>query len=104
MNRGVQVALEEESPGGKEEAGDTRGVDEDDGPESSTIAEEFGDDASDKDAESHADVPGDEDGGVGGASLVVAGHVDGHVLEGRPHVSVAETDEKGGAVVAEGDG
>ena len=97
---GVEVALEEEGLGGEEEAGNTGSVDEDDGPESSTIAEEFGDDASDKYAESHADVPGDEDGGVGGSALIVAGHVDGHVLEGGPHVAVAEADEEGGAVVA----
>ena len=97
---GVEVALEEEGLGGEEETGDTGGVDEDDGPEGCTVAEEFGDDASDEDAEAHADVPGDEDGGVGGAALVVAGHVDGHVLEGGPHVAVAEADEEGGAVVA----
>ena len=104
MDRRVQVTLEEERPGGEEEAGDTCGVDEDDGPEGSAVTEDLRDDASDKYAESHADVPGDENGGVGGTTLVVTGHVDGHVLEGWPHVSVAETDEKGGAVVAEGNG
>ena len=98
---GVEVALEEEGLGGEEETGDTCSIDEDDGPEGGTVAEEFGDDASDKDAESHADIPGDKNGGVGGSALIVAGHVDGHVLEGGPHVAVAEADEEGGAVVAD---
>ena len=100
-NSGVEVAAEEEGLRGKEETGDTRGIDNDHRPESGGVAEEFGDDAAQEDAETHANVPGDQDGRVGRATLVVAGYVDGHVLEGRPHVTVAQTDKEGRAVVAE---
>ena len=58
------------------------------------------DDTAQEDAQSHANVPGDEDGAVGRAALVVAGYIDGHVLESRPEMSVTQPDEQGGAIVA----
>ena len=86
---GIEPARQEEVSGAQEEGGDAHGIDADDGPEGRCIAEVFGNDTSQEDTQSHTHVPGDEDGGIGGAPLVVGCHVDGHVLEGRPHVSVA---------------
>ena len=60
----------------------------------------LGHDATHQDAQSHANVPRDEDGRVGCAALVVLCHIDHHVLECGPHVSVAQSDEQGRAVVA----
>ena len=91
----AETALEEERLGGSEESGDTRGIHEDYRPEGGGIAQMLGDDAAQEDAEAHADVPGDEDGGIGRAALVVVRHADGHVLEGGPHVTVAKTDQQG---------
>lgn len=59
----------------------------------------LGYDAAQQDTQSHADVPRDEDGGVGRSALVMASYVDHHVLESRPHVTVAQSDEDGGGVV-----
>ena len=76
-------------------------VDQGDGPEGGSVAQVLGGDAAQEDAKAHADIPGDEDGGVGRAALAVMGHGDHHVLEGRPQVAVAQSDEQGGAVVAD---
>ena len=46
-------------------------------------------------AKSHTDIPRDEDSGVGRTSLVVMGHIDGHILEGWPHVTIAKTYQDG---------
>ena len=97
----AEPALEEEVLRGHEEAADTGGIDRHDRPEGGSIAEQLGDDASEQDAQAHADVPRDEDGGVGRATLIILGHADGHVLESRPQVSVAEADEQGRTVIAE---
>ena len=100
MYVGIQVATEEEGLGGKEEKGDTKGVDEGDSPESGIVAQELGNDASHENAQAHAKVPRDEDGGVGCASLVVGGHAYGHILEGGPHVTIAKSKKDGATVVA----
>ena len=86
---GIEIATEEEGTGGEEEGAHTGGVDHGYRPEGGTVADELRDDAANEDAQSHTDVPGDEDGAVGGATLVVRGHVDGHILEGGPHMAVA---------------
>lgn len=96
----IQIPAEEEGLCGQEIAGDTWGIDEYYCPESSPIADKLSDDTTNENAKSHADVPWDEDGGVGCAALVAVCHVDGHVLEGWPHVAVAETDKQRRAVIA----
>ena len=65
-------------------------------------AKTLGDDASEEDAEPHAEIPRDEDGGVGGAALIVAGYFDKHVEEGGIHLAVAETDADGGGIEGPG--
>ena len=100
-NRFIQITSEEKGLGGEEETGDTRGIDHHDRPEGGGIAQELGNHTSHKNAEAHTDVPGDEDGGVGSTPLAVAGHIDGHVLEGGPHVTVSQADEQGRAVIAD---
>ena len=100
-DRCIEVAAEEERLGGKEETEHTSAVDQHHRPEGGGIAHEFGDDTADEDAESHANVPRDEDGRVGRAALIVSGHIDSHILEGGPHVTVAETNQQGRTVVAE---
>ena len=82
----VQVAVQEERLGSQEVEGDTHGIDEGDRPEGSTIAQVLGNDATQEDAQSHTDIPRDEDGGVGRAALVIVCHIDGHILKCRPHV------------------
>ena len=85
----VEVAAEEKGLGGKEEGGNTDGIDGGYCPKGAGIAQIFSNDTTEEDAKSHADVPRDEDGGVGRATLIVAGYIDGHILEGGPHVTVA---------------
>lgn len=53
----VQITLQEEGLGGKEETGDTSGIDKHYGPKGRVVAQELGDDAAHEDAESHADIP-----------------------------------------------
>ena len=89
MALSLDLSFEEELARLEEVEEDAGEVDENDGPEGCSVAKGFGDDATDKDAEPHANVPGDEDGGVGGASLVVVSHRYHHVLEGWPKVAVA---------------
>ena len=96
---GIEISLKEEAAGGQEEKGDTGGIDGNDGPESGGVAKELADDTAHKDAEPHADVPRNEDGRVSCATLVVRSHADGHILEGGPHVAIAQTDEQGRGVV-----
>ena len=100
MHRLVQIPFKEERLGAKEEEGDAEGVDQSDGPEGGGIVEELRDDATQQDAETHADVPRDEDGAVGSTPLTVLRHVDGHILEGGPHVTVAQADEKRRDIIA----
>ncbi len=71
-----------------------------DGPKGCFVAEVFGNSATKEYAQAHAKVPTGEQSGVGCAALVVAGHADDHVLEGRPHVTVAQTDEQSRSVIA----
>ena len=101
-DRFVEVPSEEESLRGKEEAGHAGGIDEDDSPESSGIAQELRDHTANENAEAHTDIPGYEDGAVCSASLIIPSHIDSHVLEGRPHVPIAEADEQGGTVISNG--
>ena len=100
-DRFVEVPSEEESLRGKEEAGHAGGIDEDDSPESSGIAQELRDHTANENAEAHTDIPGYEDGAVCRTTLIVMRHIDSHVLESWPHVTVAEADEQGGTVVSE---
>ena len=100
MHRMIQVSLQEERLGGKEEESHAGTVDQNDAPERSGITHKFGDDSTEEYSQTYADVPRHEDGGVGSASLVVVCHVDGHVLEGGPHVTIAQSDEQCGTVVA----
>ena len=83
-----------------EEGGDACHIHDDHGPEGGQVAERIGDDAAHEHAQAHADVPRDEDAGIGCATLVVAGQIDEHVLERGPHVAVAQADEDGRAKVA----
>ena len=57
MHRLVQVPFKKKALGIEEEEGNPKGVDQDDGPESGRIVDEFRDDTTQKDAETHADVP-----------------------------------------------
>jgi hypothetical protein len=57
MHRLVQVPFKKKVLGIEEEEGNTKGVDQDDGPESGRIVDEFRDDTTQKDAKTHADVP-----------------------------------------------
>ena len=79
-------------------------VDTSDCPEGGCIAKKLGDDAADKDAYAHAYVPRDEDGGIGRTSLMMVSHRNHHVLEGWPQVAIAQSDENGGTIVADGVG
>ena len=97
----AETPSEEKGLGGGEEGSNTSGIDEDNSPERGAIAQIFGNDASGEDAKSHADVPRDQDGGISRTALVVMRHADGHVLEGRPHVPIAQSDEQGRTVVAD---
>ena len=93
MHRLVQVPFKKKALGIEEEEGNTKGVDQDNGPESGRIVDEFRDDTTQKDAETHTDVPWHEDGAIGSASLTVRCHIDSHILEGGPHVTIAQTDK-----------
>ena len=90
----AESALEEEGLGGGEEGGDACGIDDDDGPKGGVIAQILSYDSAEKDAKTHTNVPRNQNGGVGRATLVVVCHADGHVLEGRPHVAIAQADEQ----------
>jgi hypothetical protein len=57
MHRLVQVPFKKKVLGIEEEEGNTKGVDQDDGPESGRIVDELGNDTTQKDAKTHADVP-----------------------------------------------
>lgn len=57
MHRLVQVPFKKKALGIEEEEGNPKGVDQDDGPESGRIVDEFRDDTTQKDAETHTDVP-----------------------------------------------
>ena len=57
MHRLVQVPFKKKVLGIEEEEGNTKGVDQDDGPESGRIVDELRDDTTQKDAETHTDVP-----------------------------------------------
>ena len=81
---------------------DAKGVDEQGEPEGGGVASVVDGDAAEHDAEPHADVPTGELGGVGGASLVVGGEVDKHGLHTRPNMTVAQTNDEGGTIVANG--
>ena len=100
MDVGIQIAAKEEGLGGKKKECNTKGVDEGDRPESSIVTQMFGNNAPQEDAQTHTNIPRDEDGGVSRASLVIRGYTDGHVLEGGPHVTITQADENGATVVA----
>ena len=72
------------------------------GPEGSGVAEIFGYHPAEDDAETHTQIPAGQQGGVGGAALVVMRHRNDHVLEGWPHMPVAQTNEYGSGVKADG--
>ena len=74
----VVQACGEEEEGGAEELSDGYH------PEGGGVAEVFADEATGEYTQSDADVPGDEQGGVGRATFVVVRHGDYHVLEGGP--------------------
>ena len=57
MHRLVQVPFKKEALSIEEEEGNTKGVDQDNGPKSGGIVDEFRNDATQKDAETHTDVP-----------------------------------------------
>lgn len=57
MHRLVQVPFKKEALSIEEEEGNTKGVDQDNGPESGGIVDELRDDTTQKDAKTHADVP-----------------------------------------------
>ena len=81
---------------------DTGRVYEECGPESTVIAEMFGQDTAGQDAETETGIPGRQDGRIGRAALIVLGKVDEHVLESRIHVAVAESDNECRQIVAYG--
>ena len=54
----------------------------------------LGHNTSSQDAKSHAQIPRHEDGRVSSASLVIVCHIDGHILESGPHVTIAQSDEQ----------
>ena len=95
----IQVSIQEERLGGEEESRYSSGIDGHHSPESSPIAEILCDDATHQDTQSHTNVPRDENGRISRSSLVVLCHVDGHILESRPHMTVAQADEQGGTIV-----
>ena len=100
----IQIPAEEEGLRSQEIAGDTWGIDEYYCPESSPIADKLSDDTTNEYAKSHADVPRNEYGRVGSASLVVLGHIDAHILESGPHVSVAQAYQQSWTIIAHHDG
>jgi hypothetical protein len=57
MHRLVQVPFKKEALSIEEEEGNTKGVDQDNGPKSGGIVDELRDDTTQKDAETHTDVP-----------------------------------------------
>ena len=69
-------------------------------PECSSITEILDDGTTEEDADTDAEIPAGEEGGVGCASLVVGSNADDHVLEGRPKVTIAKADEDGGTLIA----
>ena len=92
MVKGARSHEEEES---------TRELRDGHNPEGGGVTGEFADDTAAEHTETDADIPRDEQRGVGGATLVVVGHGDNHVLEGRPEVAVAEAQQKRRAIVAD---
>ena len=104
MQGWIEVPFQEELLGGEEEGGSSDGIHCGHGPKRHVVAQSLGYDTSEKYSKSHPHVPRDEDGGVGGSALVVVRHIDGHVLECRPHVTVSQSDEHGRTVVAHPNG
>lgn len=86
--------------GEKEE--DACSIDSEGRPKGSGVAEVMYCHTSEDDAETHADIPAGEEGGVGCAPLVVGSEIDKHSLHARPDVAIAETYYKGCTVVAYG--
>ena len=64
------------------------------------IEKKLGKEASDYHTQAYAHIPSHKQCGVGCAAMVVRGKVDEHVLERRPQMAVAQTDEYCRAVVA----
>ena len=87
------------SAGEGEEGDDACHVHDDHGPEGRQIAQRVGKNAAYEYAQAHAYVPRNQDAGVGGATLVVTSQIDEHILECRPHMTVAQADENGRAIV-----
>ena len=81
---------------------DSEEVDDEGEPEGGEVACVVDGESSADDAESHADVPTGELGGVGCAALIVGCEGDEHGLHAWPDVAVAESDDEGGSVVADG--
>ena len=69
-------------------------------PECGSIAEILDNGAAEENAYTDAEIPAGEEGGVSCASLVIGGYTDDHVLEGRPEMSIAKSNEDGSTVVA----
>ena len=86
---------------GKEESY-AEGVAEEGNPECCVVIEVFGEDSSENHTQSHTQIPRGENRGIGSASLTVGCQIDKHVLHGGIHVSVAQTDNDGRAIVANG--
>jgi len=89
----VVACVEEEEQG-------TRHVDCPRCEECRRVAKMLGYDAANEYAKTYAHVPRHKYGTVGGAALRVLCHIDKHVLIGRVHSSVAQTDDQRRAIVA----
>ena len=79
--------------GQKEEESDADYMGHYSSQEGGKISKMLSDDSSEKDSESHSQVPGSQDGGVGSGSAAVRSEVDDHVLHTRPHMPVAQSDQ-----------
>lgn len=71
-----------------------------DHPESGRITEKLGYDTTQQYPYAKAEIPGSKDGGIGSASLVMTGCSYEHVQESWIHVTIAQTDQTGGEIIA----
>ncbi len=94
----TETVAEEVGADVEEEEGYACGVGYPCAPECGVEAPVLGEDPAEEYAKAYAYVPRYEEGGIGGAALVVGGKVDEHVLERGEHVSVAKTYYQGSSI------
>lgn len=87
--------------GAKKIPQDAGGIDRKSKPECGMVAEMLGKKASGKHPESYSCIPRRQNRGIGGPPLAVFGEIDEHVLKGRIHVPVPESDDERRSIIAD---